>query len=54
MATVNDITGDVLQSRASNDNYRNNYDNIFKKRDEMEQQEREESRQDQQGETDAE
>lgn len=29
MAAINDITGDAIQTRQSNDNYRNNYDLIF-------------------------
>lgn len=32
MATTNDITGDKLISRESNENYRNNYDLIFGKK----------------------
>jgi hypothetical protein len=32
MATHNDITGDALITKASNDNYRNNYDLIFGKK----------------------
>ena len=32
MATHNDITGDALVSRQSNENYRNNYDLIFGKK----------------------
>ena len=32
MATHNDITGDALISKQSNDNYRNNYDRIFGKK----------------------
>ena len=29
MAAINDITGDAIQTRQSNENYRNNYDLIF-------------------------
>ena len=32
MATTNDITGDALVSRQSTENYRNNYDLIFGKK----------------------
>ena len=32
MATKNEITGDALITKASNDNYRNNYDLIFRKK----------------------
>ena len=32
MATRNDITGDALVSKRSNENYRNNYDLIFGKK----------------------
>lgn len=32
MATKNDITGDALITKVSNDNYRNNYDLIFGKK----------------------
>ena len=32
MASHNDITGDALVSKRSNDNYRNNYDLIFGKK----------------------
>lgn len=32
MATHNDITGDALISRTSNNNYRDNYDKIFGKK----------------------
>lgn len=32
MAATNDITGDALISKQSNDNYRNNYDQIFGKK----------------------
>lgn len=31
MAAINDITGDAIQTRQSNENYRNNYDLIFGK-----------------------
>ena len=31
MATTNDVTGDSLITKASTDNYRSNYDAIFKK-----------------------
>lgn len=31
MATKNDITGDRISSKYSNENYLNNYDNIFRK-----------------------
>lgn len=31
MATRNDITGDALISRTANNNYRDNYDAIFRK-----------------------
>ncbi|MDX1532792.1 MAG: hypothetical protein R3230_01145 [Nitrosopumilaceae archaeon] len=34
MVSKNDVTGDLIQSKGSNDNYRNNFDNIFKKRKE--------------------
>lgn len=33
MATKNDITGDALITKVSNENYRNNYDLIFGKKD---------------------
>lgn len=32
MATTNDITGDKLITKAANDNYRDNYDRIFGKK----------------------
>lgn len=32
MAAINDITGDAIQTRQSNENYRNNYDLIFGKK----------------------
>ena len=32
MASHNDITGDALVSKRSNDNYRDNYDRIFGKK----------------------
>lgn len=32
MATSNDITGDTIQSRASTDLYRDNWDRIFGKK----------------------
>ena len=32
MATRNDITGDKLITKSTNDNYRDNYDRIFGKR----------------------
>lgn len=32
MTTKNDITGDLIKSRASTDSYRANWDNIFKKK----------------------
>jgi len=35
MATKNDITGDALVSKRSNENYRDNYDRIFKKEEPM-------------------
>ena len=31
MAAINEITGDSIQTRQSNENYRNNYDLIFGK-----------------------
>lgn len=34
MASHNDITGDALVSKQSNDNYRDNYDRIFGKKKE--------------------
>jgi hypothetical protein len=34
MASHNEITGDALVSKRSNDNYRNNYDAIFGKKQE--------------------
>lgn len=34
MTTHNEITGDALVSRRSNDNYRDNYDRIFGKKKE--------------------
>lgn len=34
MATRNDITGDSIQTKGISDNYRDNYDNIFRKKDE--------------------
>lgn len=41
MASHNDITGDALVSKRSNENYRNNYDLIFgkKKREQLPEQE---------------
>lgn len=33
MVARNDITGDSIQSKITNDNYRNNYDKIFRKTD---------------------
>lgn len=33
MATHNDITGDALVSKRSNDNYLSNYDRIFRKKE---------------------
>lgn len=35
MATKNDVTGDSLISKASNQKYRDNYDAIFKKKDDI-------------------
>jgi len=35
MSTKNDITGDSLVSKASNEAYRNNFDNIFGKKKEQ-------------------
>ena len=32
MASTNDVTGDSLISRAGNENYRDNYDRIFGKK----------------------
>ena len=32
MATTNDITGDKLITKAANDNYRDNYERIFGKK----------------------
>lgn len=32
MATTNDITGDKLITKSNNDNYRDNYDRIFGKK----------------------
>lgn len=32
MATRNDITGDALVSKRNNDNYRDNFDRIFRKK----------------------
>ena len=32
MTTRNDVTGDLLQSKLNNDNYRDNYDRIFGKK----------------------
>lgn len=32
MATTNDITGDKLITKTTNDNYRDNYDRIFGKK----------------------
>ena len=34
MATHNDITGDALVSKLNNDNYRDNFDRIFRKKSE--------------------
>ena len=31
MATTNDVTGDSLRSKANSQDYRNNFDNIFRK-----------------------
>jgi hypothetical protein len=31
MATKNDVTGDLLQSKATSEQYRSNYDLIFRK-----------------------
>lgn len=36
MATKNDITGDSIQTRATSDAYRDNYDRIFGKKDKPE------------------
>ncbi len=33
MTTTNDITGDKLKSKPSNDGYRNNYESIFGAKD---------------------
>lgn len=33
MATRNDITGDAIISRQSNENFRNGYDTIFRKKE---------------------
>lgn len=33
MATTNDITGDQIRSRAATDAYRDNWDKIFKKKE---------------------
>ena len=33
MATKNDVTGDVIKSKETNQKYRDNYDRIFKKKD---------------------
>jgi len=33
MTTTNDITGDALRSRPSNDNFNDNFDRIFGKKD---------------------
>ena len=33
MATRNDITGDALVSKLNNDNFRDNFDRIFRKKD---------------------
>lgn len=35
MATKNDITGDSIQSRGVSEDYRNNYDLIFRKKKEV-------------------
>jgi hypothetical protein len=32
MASRNDVTGDFIQSKTASDTYRNNWDNIFKKK----------------------
>lgn len=37
-AAVNDITGDSLRTKAASENYRNNYDMIFGKKDKNKQQ----------------
>lgn len=37
MASINDVTGDKLQSKLSNDNYRSNFDVIFRKKPNTEQ-----------------
>ena len=29
MAAINEITGDAIQTKLANENYRNNYDRIF-------------------------
>ena len=39
MATTNDITGDKLITKSTNDNYRDNYDRIFGKKKNVPQQE---------------
>lgn len=31
MSTKNDVTGDTIQSKTASDNYRDNYDRIFRK-----------------------
>jgi len=41
MATKNDVTGDSLISKASNQQYRDNYDAIFKKKEDSKSDEKE-------------
>lgn len=36
MATRNDITNDVIKSKVSNKNYRDNFEGIFKKKKDLE------------------
>jgi hypothetical protein len=35
MATRNDITGDLIKSRVNNQQFENNFDNIFRKKDKV-------------------
>lgn len=36
MAAKNDVTGDSIQTKVTNESYRSNYDKIFGKREEKE------------------
>lgn len=44
MASRNDVTGDNLISKTSNDNYRNNWDRIFGNKDKKEEDKKEDKK----------